>query len=229
MTDNAFDKWAAFYSKAISEGSELMWPSETLVRLFKGSYVPGLTKNYQGRNVIEVGFGNGNNLIFLASLGLSLSGTEVDDKICQTVQSKMNRLGYEADLRVGDNRHLPFSDNRFDFLLSWNVIHYENNEEAINEAIAEYHRVLKPGGRFFLSTAGPEDSILNNSITLGTHRYQIGHPDDFRQGQVFFYFDAPNYIQYYFAKRFSELLVGRTHDFLFTKTADSFIVTGIKQ
>jgi len=86
-------------------------------------------------------------------------------------------------IRIGTN---ATEVEEFDFLVSWNVIYYEDNEEAINEAIAKYHRVLKPGGRFFVSTAGPEDSILDNGITLGKHRYQIGYPDDFRQGQVFF-------------------------------------------
>lgn len=226
--NNAFDKWADAYKKYSAEGIELMWPSETLVRLFKGDYVPGLNKQYPGKKVIDVGFGNGNNLIFLASLGLSLFGTEVHEEICESVLKKLSRIGYKADLCKGTNCSIPFPDDEFDFLVSWNVIHYEDNEQAIRNAIAEYKRVLKPGGRFFISTTGPEHKILKDSTTLGGHRYLIGRQDDFRQGQIYFYFDSPNYIHYYFSDYFKDVLVGRTHDFLFTEALDWFIVTGIK-
>lgn len=227
-TNEAFLKWAAMSKKLAAEGIDLMWPSETLVRVFKGDYVPGLDKNYAGKKVIDVGFGNGNNIIFLASLGLRLHGSEVHEEICARVKDKLAKLDYEADLRVGTNRALPFPDNEFDFLVSWNVLHYEDNEAAIREAIQEYHRVLKPGGRFFISTTGPEHKILRDSTTLGGHRYRIGRDDDFRQGQVFFYFDTANYVQYYFSECFSNVLVGRTHDFLLTETLDWFIATGVK-
>jgi len=138
------------------------------------------------------------------------------------------RYGYVAELRTGTNRHLPFQDNEFDLLVSWNVIHYENNEAAIREAVSEYYRVLKLRGRFILSTTGPDHMILRNSETLGGHRYRIGQPDDFRRGQVYFYFDAPNYIRFYFGEKFHDILVGRTRDFLMTQTQDYWIVTGMK-
>ncbi|WP_456324636.1 class I SAM-dependent methyltransferase [Desulfonauticus submarinus] len=229
MSSDTFEQWAIQYKKLADEGLELMWPCETLVRLFKGNYIPGLDKNYRGKKVIDIGFGNGNNLIFMGSLGLSLYGVEVHQDICDIVGRRLEMLGYIADLRVGTNCQLPFCDNEFDLLVSWNVLHYEDNEHSIEDAILEYHRVLKKGGRFFLSTTGPEHKILKDSITLGNHRYQIGRKDDFRRGQIFFYFDAPNYLHFYFSKYFEDILIGRTHDHLMTETLDWFIATGVKK
>ena len=229
MGTSTFDKWAEMYRKFAAEGSELMWPSETLVRMFKGNYVTGLDKNYQGKKVIDIGFGNGNNLIFLGSLGLLLSGIEVTREICTGVGSRLAKLGHTSDLRVGSNRSIPFGDAAFDFLVSWNVLHYEENEGDIRAALSEYSRVLKPGGRFFLSTTGPDHKILRDARTLGTHRYQINRDDDFRKGQIFFYFDSPNYLRYYFSEHFDDVLTGRTHDHIFTETLDWFIVTGVKR
>jgi ubiquinone/menaquinone biosynthesis C-methylase UbiE len=226
---DAFEQWAATYQRQIGSGTELLWPSETLVRLFKGAYVPGLGGDYAGRKVLDVGFGVGNNLIFLGQLGLALHGTEVGEEICEIARRKLARLGHSADLRVGTNRALPFPDDQFDFLVSWNVIHYENTAEAIREALAEYRRVLKPGGRFFISTTGPEHKILEGSTPLGGHRHLIGREDDHRKGQVFYYFDTAEHARDCFSEYFADVLVGRTHDRLFTATLDWFIVSGVRK
>ncbi len=226
--EERFKLWSSIHKTESEKGTDLVWPSETLVRLFKGNYIPNFDKNYAGKKVIDLGFGNGNNLTFLGTLGLSLYGIEVTKEICEIARKKLESLGYKCDLRVGTNRQIPFGDNEFDYLVSWNVIHYEDNEDKIRQAIKEYHRVLKPGGRFFISTTGPEHLILKNSKTLGAHRYFIGREDDFRKGQVFFYFDTPQSINYYFSEFFRDVLIGRTHDFLITETLDWFIVTGVR-
>jgi ubiquinone/menaquinone biosynthesis C-methylase UbiE len=228
MSKNAFEAWAECYRDAAEAGIELMWPSETLVRLFKGHYVPGLSKDYAGKKLLDVSVGNGNNLIFLATLGLELYGTEVLPDMCTAAMERLAKVNVKVDMRPGLNQSLPFEDNTFDFLTSWNVLHYEPTEADILAALAEYRRVLKPGGRVFVSTTGPEHMILAGAQTLGGHRYQIGREDDFRKGEVFFYFDAPNYIKHYFGQHFQEVLVGRTHDFLLTDTLDWFIVTAVK-
>lgn len=228
-SESSFKKWVKEYRKMTIEGLELMWPNETLVRIFKGNYVPNLKKNYKNKKVIEIGFGSGNNLWFLGTLGLDLYGIEVHQEIIDAARSKLERLGYRATLKVGTNRNIPFGDNKFDFLVSWNVLHYENSEKKILEALKEYRRILKPGGRFFISTTGPKHKILLGSETLGKHLYRIKREDDFRKGEIFFYFDAPNYITFYFSKYFSNIMIGRVHDFLFTNILDWFIITGIKK
>jgi SAM-dependent methyltransferase len=144
------------------------------------------------------------------------------------VRGKFGALGIQIDLRVGTNQHLPFENANFDFLVSWNVLHYEGTEEGVRAGLREYARVLKPAGRLILSTTGPEHKILNDARALGGHRYQIGREDDFRKGEVHFLFDASNYIHRYFEESFSDVLVGRTHDQLFTASLDWWIVTAVK-
>ncbi len=228
-TNESINKWKNFYSEGPKKGIGKVWPSETLVTLFKGSYFPWFQETCQGKKVLDIGFGSGNNLMFCATLGMVLYGVEVHEDICQQTSERLLEMSYEADLKPGDNRNIPFSDNFFDYLISWDVIHYEGREDRVIEAIAEYHRVLKPGGRFFLSTVAPDHTILRNSETLGGHRYEIGREDDFRRGQVFFSFDAPQYIEFYFSKYFSNVLVGRSNLNYFVETIDTFIATGLKE
>jgi len=158
---------------------------------------------------------------------MEVSGTEVNEDLCTLVKDRLATYECEVDLKVGTNTSLPFDNDSFDYLVSWNTIHYEDNEADIQRAISEYARVLKKGGRFFLSTTGPDHMILKGSETLGGHRYRIGY-EDFRKGQVFFYFDSHRYIQSYFSKEFSDVMVGNCRDEIFTKVANFFIVTGIK-
>ena len=226
MSHREFSKWKEFYCDS-QKGA--VWPNESLVRLFKGSYIPGFKDSYQGKKVLDIGFGSGNNLMFFGTLNMDLYGVEVHQDICLQAAEKLKAMGYNADLRAGDNRNIPFPDNFFDYIASWDVLHYEGQEDYIIEALAEYNRVLKPGGRLFLSTVAPDHTIFRNSKTLGNHRREISREDEFRKGQVFFCVDETGYLEPYFSKYFSNVLIGRAKFDYFTEVNDTYIVTGIKE
>src|ERR1700759_688152 len=54
------------------------------------------------------------------------------------------RLGLEARTARADAESLPFSDESFDLVLGHAVLHHLPN---LRRAFAEFHRVLRPGGR----------------------------------------------------------------------------------
>ena len=214
------EDWRQHYVAGEKSGDFRGWPTETLVRLFRGSYISGMPRDLTGKSVLEVGLGNGNNSIFLASLGLKVSATEVHQDICDVAKTNLARFGF--------NTSLPFDDNSFDFLVSWNVLHYDNTEDAIRAGIAEYARVLKPGGRLLLSTTGPDHMVIKDARPLGHHRYELGESADFRKGSVQFFFDHPNYIRLYFGESFGNVEVGRIQDSLFNGYLDWWLVTAVK-
>ena len=225
----ALENWTKAYRKMIGSGTVLNWPPTPLIRMFMGNYIPGLTRDYKGKKVLDIGCGSGNNMIFFASLGMKLYATEVTDAFCEMTRQRINDLGFKLDIRTGMNRRIPFPNDSFDYLVSWNVIHYEDNEDDMKKAISEYARVLKPDGRLFLSTTGPRHMILKDARLLGNHRYRIGRKDDFRKGEVFFYFESPEYIHYYFSGEFKKIYIGTVSDFMFTQWQDYFLVTALKK
>ena len=102
----------------------------------------------------------------------------------------------------------------------------KDKEENIKKSIIEYHRVLKPGGRLILSTTGPGHKILKNTRLLGNHLYEIGRPGDFRKGQIHFFFDSEQYLEFYFKPYLKNIKLGRIKDELFTEILDWFLLTG---
>lgn len=225
---NAFGKWEDFYRQVSESGEGPLWPSETLVRLFKGPYVRDMPRDLRGMKALDMGAGNGNNMLLLCSMGLEVSGTEVNQEICTLTEERMAKMGHQVCMRVGTNRQIPFDTDTFDFLVSWNVVHYEDHSDAVRDAFREYARVLKPGGIVLLSTTGPEHKILTGAERVAPHRYRIGREDDFRKGQIFFYFDEPACLEDHMSPAFRDIQIGRTLDRMLTETLDWYIAAARK-
>ena len=131
-----------------------VYPTEFVVRTFLARY-PHLnfTKPSPGDPVLDVAFGDGRNTLFLCELGLSVSGVEITDGIVGQVSARLERLGHEADLRVGRNSSLPFQDGMFKYALASHCIYYCDEGELLCDNLREYSRVLQPGGWLVTSVA----------------------------------------------------------------------------
>jgi 2-polyprenyl-3-methyl-5-hydroxy-6-metoxy-1,4-benzoquinol methylase len=90
MNYNEEKSWMKMYRHLAKSGDDHQWPSETLVRIMKGNFIPNINLDYSGKKVLDVGCGNGNNLLFLGSLGLKLFGTEIEQSICDDTMKRLN-------------------------------------------------------------------------------------------------------------------------------------------
>lgn len=224
--DKAFTNWTEYYVSTEKNSAQLMWPCESTIHMMMGIRLGG---GYEGKSVVDVGFGNGNNFPFYLSKNLQVSGVEVTEEICELVTGKFSQLEQQLDLRVGKNTHIPFDDNSFDLLVSWNAIHYESNEKDMVRTISEFSRVLKTGGKFIISTTGPQHVILEGSQKVGEHLYRIQRDGEFRSGEVFFCFESESEIRRYFEPGFDDIFVGQELKHLPSTTVDYFLVHGTKK
>lgn len=97
--------------------------------------------------VLEVGSGEGYGTSFLASRAKEIVGLDVDEKAVSYASNKYNLEN--CTFKFYDGKKIPFRDNTFDILISFQVVEHVPNE--VNY-LAEAHRVLKKGGMFILTT-----------------------------------------------------------------------------
>jgi SAM-dependent methyltransferase len=95
---------------------------------------------------LEIGAGTGYFSLNLLQAGVvsEATCTDISPGMVTTLASNARRLGLEVKTARADAESLPFSDESFDLVLGHAVLHHLPN---LRRAFAEFHRVLRPGGR----------------------------------------------------------------------------------
>lgn len=97
----------------------------------------------RGKRVLEIGVGAGTDFVQWARSGADLTGVDLTAAGVALTRERLALEGLRADVDVADAERLPFSDASFDLVYSYGVLHHSPDTAR---AIAEVHRVLRPGG-----------------------------------------------------------------------------------
>ncbi len=106
----------------------------------------------EGDTVLDLGSGAGFDC-FLAAKRTGESGhvigVDMTPEMLAKARANAEKGGYtNVEFREGEIEKLPVEDNSVDIVISNCVINLSSDKEAV---FSEIHRVLKPGGRFFVS------------------------------------------------------------------------------
>jgi len=107
-----------------------------------------LVADCPGRRALDVGTGTGQFALYLAANGFEVTGIDLSEKMIAQARRNARREGQEIDFQVGDAEHLILADNSFDVVVSRNLLWTLPRPE---QALKEWQRVLRPGGRLVLS------------------------------------------------------------------------------
>ncbi len=127
--------------------------------LRRGTDVLAETVDVAGRDVLDVGCGDGALVRWLHSKGARAIGADCG--------AEMLRQALEADPEHPDRyvdapgQALPFDDNSFDVVVFSNSLHHIPTDDMA-QALEEAGRVLRPGGTLYVAEPeieGPEDSM----------------------------------------------------------------------
>jgi SAM-dependent methyltransferase len=132
-----FDRLAAEYTKLRGSPPFDDPLSEAVVEL----------GDLRGRRVLDIGCGTG------VVLGLLMRDFDVQgvglDASSKMIDAARRELPEVAEFHIGSAESLPFADATFDAVLMRLVVHLIDRPRAFAEAL----RVLRPGGRFVVTTS----------------------------------------------------------------------------
>jgi ubiquinone/menaquinone biosynthesis C-methylase UbiE len=98
---------------------------------------------YRGKRLLEIGCGLGTDLMEFARHGARVTGLDLTHASVALARRRFELESMAGQFAVGDAENMPFSDNSFDVVYSFGVLHHTPDTRR---AFGEVHRVLKPGG-----------------------------------------------------------------------------------
>jgi SAM-dependent methyltransferase len=100
-----------------------------------------------GDHVLEIGAGYGAATAELLKRAPQVTSLEYDPRLLQKLQAA--HLDPRLTSLRGDATSLPFAEASFSSVIAILVLHHLQSRDLQDRAMAEAHRVLRPGGSFF--------------------------------------------------------------------------------
>ena len=104
-----------------------------------------------GREVLDVGCGDGALLRAAASRGATVTGIDADPAMVAAARRGVAEVGIDARFLEGRAERLPFADASFDLVAAVTVLCFV---EDAADTVCEMARVLRPGGRMVIGELG---------------------------------------------------------------------------
>jgi ubiquinone/menaquinone biosynthesis C-methylase UbiE len=135
MKPDPYRKYAGIYDRYVE-------PFNIVVRQIALKMYPP----QKGMRVLDVGCGTGTNLQLYRQAECAVCGIDLSPAMIEVAREK---LGLEADIRMGDACEMPYPDDYFDLVTAMLTLHEMDNQIRPG-VIKEIARVLKPRGRILL-------------------------------------------------------------------------------
>jgi len=119
-----------------------------------------LSKNVNGKKLLEVGCGTGHWSQFFSDCGFEVTGVDVSEPMIKIAQSKNIA---SASFQIADGQSLPFADNGFDVTAAITTLEFTGSAELVLQEMVRCTR--KPSGQLLIG-------VLNALARLNRNRQQ---------------------------------------------------------
>ena len=172
---------------ATAEGrKEWLVPDQFVVEL-----LPTLRADNVERG-LDLGFGVGRHTILLARHGIEMYGLDAAANGLDYASQWAVQEGLTLNLQTGDMTQLPYADNFFDLIVTWNVI-YHGTMDLIQQTVAEIERCLQPGGHLICTLISHSHKRYGKGNAIEPNTFVI--PDSGETSHPHHYFDRADVAQ----------------------------------
>ena len=129
----------------------------------------------QEDKILDVGCGEGRNLIYFLNNGYDVYGVDRNQKaikMLQTTARSINKKYEQERFMVWDIESMQIPENFFDVIICSAVLHFAKNTEHFCRLIDKVCNVLKPGGILFIRMTS-DIGIENNINPIGGGIYEL--------------------------------------------------------
>ncbi len=130
-----------------------------------------------GLACLELGCGIGNIAAFLQEQGVSMIASDIS----QTAIDHAQKAHPEIDFRQHSAESLPYEDQCFDLVMSFDVLEHLSDVE---QHLCEVRRVLKPGGSYLLQTPNKLSNSVFETLKCRSMAWKKYHPSLHFYGQL---------------------------------------------
>lgn len=152
---------------------------EAIQRRFEARRLLAMGGRLGGGRALEIGCGRGVGVeIILDAFGAErVDGFDLDPDMVARARRRLAPRGDRVRLWTGDAERIDAPDGAYDAVFDFGIVHHIPDWRR---ALAEVHRVLRPGGRFY------GEEVLAHFIAHPIWRRILDHPQHDR-------FDAPTF------------------------------------
>lgn len=159
----AYNRWHQHRVVEESAQTEVVYPWHRSVAR--------LLPNLDGASVLEIGCGRGDFSLWLAQKYplAAITGIDFSDSAIAVALAKLSRHNLSLRFLVDDAENLHFPAETFDCVISCECLEHVPHPEKM---VREMARVLKPGGKFILTT----ENYFNGMLLAWLNSWLKGNP-----------------------------------------------------
>lgn len=169
-TDTAHRKWNETWQTA--EG-RLAWsrPEPDVVECAEAAFAAG------ARRALDLGCGIGRHAVALAGIGYEVDALDGSESGLAGLRQSLEESAVTLRTHHGLMTELPFADDSFDYLLTFNVI-YHGDPEIVGAALDEIRRVVRPGGTLQLTMLSKRNVFFGKGTEVAPNTFIVPDADD---------------------------------------------------
>lgn len=219
------------YSERYQNNIKKLYPTEFFIRWLLGNYPQWKShNNHFGKKVLDIGFGDGRNILPLVDLKCEVFGFEISESIIDNFLQNFSSHVNPNNFVVGFNDNIPFPSDFFDYCVAIHSIYYLRPDTKLSQNFSELGRCVKVNGEVLFSIPTPQSYLVENSKQATEDTVIVENdPLDLRNGMELGFAKSEDHIRSMISPYFENIKITTCLNDWWGIKEYCWVVTGIKK